>query len=79
MDVQMPVMDGLSAVKILKADPVTRSIPVVAITALAMDGDRDRMLAAGFDGYLGKPVSIKEIRSIVAANLDRGTVERALP
>jgi two-component system, cell cycle response regulator DivK len=50
MDVQMPVMDGLSAVKVLKADHVTRSIPVIAITALAMDGDRTRMLEAGFDG-----------------------------
>ena len=79
MDVQMPVMDGLSAVKVLKADHVTRSIPVIAITALAMDGDRTRMLEAGFDGYLGKPLSIKELRSVVATQFDHGTEERRRP
>ena len=77
MDAQMPVMDGLSAVKVLKEDHVTRAIPVIAITALAMDGDRERMLKAGFDGYLGKPLSIKELRSVVATHLDHGTEERA--
>ena len=79
MDVQMPVIDGVSAVKALKADHITRSIPVIAITALAMDGDRTRMLEAGFDGYLGKPISIKEFRSVVASHLDRGTEGGARP
>jgi two-component system cell cycle response regulator DivK len=73
MDVRMPVIDGLSALKILKADPVTRSIPAIAITALAMHGDRERILEAGFDGYLDKPISIKELRTVVAAHLDLGT------
>lgn len=62
MDVQMPLLDGLSAVRALKAAHETRSIPAIAITALAMDGDRERLLAAGFDGYLSKPISIKELR-----------------
>ena len=79
MDVQMPVMDGLAAVKVLKADHVTRSIPVIAITALSMEGDRERMLEAGFDGYLAKPISIKELRSVVAAHLDHGMDDRRWP
>ncbi len=70
MDVQMPFMDGFSAVKVLKADPATRPIPVVAITALVMDGDHDDIREAGFDGYLGKPMGIKELRSIVAVHID---------
>lgn len=73
MDIQMPVIDGLSAVKVLKADHDTRLIPVVAITALAMHDDRDRMLAAGFDGYLSKPASVKEICSEVNRHLGKKT------
>jgi CheY-like chemotaxis protein len=69
MDIQMPVMGGLSAIKILKADPVTRSIRAIAITALAMDGDRERMIEAGFDGYLGKPISIQKLRTEVRRHL----------
>lgn len=65
IDVQMPVLDGLSAVKVLKADRDTRLIPVIAITALAMRDDRKRILAAGCDGYLSKPVSIKDLRAEV--------------
>ena len=69
MDIQMPVLDGLSAVKVLKADRDTQLIPVIAITALAMRDDRERMLAAGFDGYLSKPISIKELRAEVNRHL----------
>ena len=69
MDVQMPVLDGLSAIKVLKAAPDTRSIPAIAITALAMQDDRARMLEAGFDGYLSKPISIKDLRSEVSRRL----------
>jgi len=69
MDIQMPVLDGLSAVKVLKADCDTRLIPVIAVTALVMRADRKLILAAGFDGYMGKPVSIKELRAKVNRQL----------
>ena len=77
MDVQMPVLDGLAAVQVLKTDPVTRSIPAIVITALAMRDDRARMLAAGFDGYLSKPIDLKDLRAEVRRHLDeaRGQTE----
>ena len=75
MDVQMPVLDGISAVKVLKADHDTQSIPVIASTALAMSGDPQRMLEVGFDGYMSKPINIKELRSVVAKHLDLGADE----
>ena len=56
MDVQMPEMDGIEAVAILKGDPITRALPVAALTACVMKGDRERILAAGFDGYIEKPI-----------------------
>ena len=65
MDIQMPVLDGLSAIKVLKADHDTRLISVIVITASVMRGDRDRLLEAGFDGYLSKPISIMELRATV--------------
>jgi len=55
-DVQMPVMDGLEVARQLKSDPTLSTIPLVAVTALAMVGDRDRLLAAGFDAYVAKPI-----------------------
>jgi CheY-like chemotaxis protein len=56
MDLQMPVMDGYEAVALLKADPGLAPTPVIAVTAYAMVGDRERIIAAGFDGYLTKPI-----------------------
>ena len=58
MDVQMPVMDGLEATRILKADTTTRNIPVIALTSYAMIGDKEKFLRVGCDGYLAKPVDI---------------------
>jgi two-component system, cell cycle response regulator DivK len=58
MDIQLPDIDGVDALRRLRADERTASIPVVALTAQAMEGDRERFLAAGFDGYVSKPVSI---------------------
>jgi CheY-like chemotaxis protein len=55
-DLQMPVMDGYGVVRELKKDPLLRPIPVIAVTALSMPGDRNNVLAAGFDGYLSKPI-----------------------
>ncbi len=60
MDVQLPGMDGMTAVGHLKGEPGTAAIPVIALTAFAMKGDQDRLLQAGFDGYLMKPINIKE-------------------
>ena len=60
MDIQLPDMDGVTALRRLRAEPRTAAIPVVALTAFAMKGDRERFLGAGFDGYLVKPINIKE-------------------
>ena len=60
MDVQLPGMDGVTALGHLRAEPATAPIPVVALTAFAMKDDQERFLAAGFDGYLVKPINIRE-------------------
>jgi two-component system cell cycle response regulator DivK len=65
MDIQLPGMDGREATQVLKADAKTRHIPIVALTAFAMKGDRERLLAEGFDGYVPKPINIKEIPQVV--------------
>jgi len=59
MDIQLPGMDGLTATKILKADQNVKAIPIVALTSHAMDGDDKKALAAGCDGYIAKPIDIK--------------------
>jgi two-component system, cell cycle response regulator DivK len=58
MDIQLPDMNGSTVLLTLRDDPATAHIPVVAVTALAMEGDRERLLADGFDGYLSKPIDI---------------------
>jgi len=60
MDIQLPGMDGITALKQLKADATTKSIPVIAVTASAMTYKRQTMLAEGFDGYQSKPISVKD-------------------
>jgi two-component system, cell cycle response regulator DivK len=60
MDIQLPGMDGITAMKQLKADPNTQNIPIIAITASAMTNNRTSMLAEGFDGYQTKPISLKD-------------------
>ena len=60
MDIQLPGLDGITAMKQLKADPNTQSIPIIAITASAMTNNRTTMLAEGFDGYQTKPISLKD-------------------
>jgi two-component system cell cycle response regulator DivK len=59
MDIQLPDMDGLAALERLRADPATSGLRVVALTAFAMREERERLLAAGFDGYISKPIDIK--------------------
>src|SRR5688500_15958801 len=72
MDIQLPGMDGLEATALLKADDATRGIPVIALTALAMKGDEERIRAAGCDGYVAKPLAYKEFLATVSAQLSRG-------
>ena len=69
MDIQLPGMDGLEATALLKSDPSTRSIPVIALTALAMKGDEQRILAAGCDAYIAKPLAYKEFLATISALL----------
>jgi len=74
MDVQLPELDGVEALGRLRADERTASIPVLALTAQAMHGDRERFLAAGFDGYVSKPVDIVALVDTVNVVLkSRGT------
>ena len=69
MDIQLPGMDGLEATGVLKRDVETRTIPVIALTALAMKGDEERIRAAGCDGYIAKPIGVQDFLTAVAARL----------
>ena len=69
MDVQLPGMDGLAALRALRAMPETTRTPVIAVTAFAMKDDRERLLSAGFDGYLEKPVNVRELPAYVRTYL----------
>jgi two-component system, cell cycle response regulator DivK len=71
MDIQLPGMDGLQATALLKGDTATRAIPVIALTALAMKGDEQRIRAAGCDGYIAKPLAYKEFLATVSAQLTK--------
>ena len=75
MDIQLPGMDGITALKHLKTDPETKSIPVIAITASAMTYNRVTMLAEGFDGYQTKPISVKDFLEEVRRVLDSDQVK----
>ena len=65
MDVQLPDLDGVEALRRIRSDARTAYVPVVAVTAQAMDGDRERFLRAGFDAYLPKPVDVGELLGVV--------------
>jgi two-component system, cell cycle response regulator DivK len=71
MDVQLPGIDGVEALEKLRRDERTASIPVLALTAQAMSGDRERFLDAGFDGYLSKPVDVAELLQTVRDQCNR--------
>jgi two-component system cell cycle response regulator DivK len=72
MDIQLPDIDGVEALRRLRVDERSASLPVLALTAQAMEGDRERFLAAGFDGYLSKPVDIAEFVTTVKRYCDGG-------
>jgi two-component system, cell cycle response regulator DivK len=72
MDIQLPGIDGIEALRRLRADTGTRAIPVVAVTASAMTQDRATIMAAGFDGYQSKPISVRPFLAAVREALDRG-------
>jgi two-component system cell cycle response regulator DivK len=72
MDIQLPDLGGVQALGRLRANERTAAIPVLALTAQAMDGDRERFLAAGFDGYLSKPVNVRELIGTVRLHCEEG-------
>ena len=67
MDIQLPDMDGLEALAALRADGRTADIPVIAVTAFAMTGDRERFLEAGFDDYVTKPIDVRAFPALVGS------------
>ena len=71
LDIQMPVMDGNAVIRHIRADPALSNLPVAALTAYAMQGDRERALAAGFNSYITKPIEIPDFRAQVAKLLEK--------
>jgi two-component system, cell cycle response regulator DivK len=69
MDVQMPVMGGFEAIRLLKASPETSNIKILAITFIAMKGDREKIIAAGADYYMPEPINTRELPGVVRALL----------
>ena len=65
MDIQMPVIDGFTAIAMLKDDPATRSIKVLALTSFAMKGDKEKIMQTGFDDYIAKPINTRTLPEIV--------------
>src|SRR5207247_2637424 len=78
MDIQLPGMDGLEATALLKKDPATAGIPVIALTALAMKGDQEKTHLAGCDAYLAKPVRHKELYAAIALLLPGDAVHAGM-
>jgi two-component system, cell cycle response regulator DivK len=71
MDIQLPGINGVEALRQLRADPMTSTIPVIAVTASVMTDDRRRIMAAGFDGFHGKPISVRQLLATVREILDK--------
>jgi CheY-like chemotaxis protein len=77
MDIQLPGMNGIEALGELRADPSTRAIPVIAVTASAMTQNRQQIMAAGFDGYQPKPINVAKFLDAVRQTLERGSDSEA--
>jgi len=73
MDIQLPGINGIEALRVLRANPETAAIPAVAVTASVMQQDRKHITEAGFEGYLGKPLNLKEFLDTVRAMLEKAT------
>jgi two-component system cell cycle response regulator DivK len=71
MDIQLPGMNGIDALRVLRADPSTAAIPVIAVTASVMQQDRKMITDAGFDAYVGKPINLREFLDAVKGALER--------
>ena len=71
MDIQLPGMDGLELTRRLKADPATRKITILGLTAYAMKGDQEKILAAGCDGYISKPIDTRTLPEVISNYLER--------
>ena len=73
MDLQLPIMNGYEAARLVKEVPALRGVPIIAVTAFAMVGDRDKILARGFDGYIAKPITperfVSEVEGFIAPDL----------
>jgi len=69
MDIQLPEMDGVTAMRVIKSDEKNKKIPVIALTASAMKGEEEKILNAGFDGYIAKPIDTKKLVEVIDACL----------
>lgn len=76
LDIQMPVMNGFSSMEVMKNDQALCGTKIIALTSFAMKGDRERIMAAGFDGYLAKPVDTRALPGLVKEWLEKGRDER---
>lgn len=79
MDLRLPEFDGWDAAKLLKSDPQTRDIPLIALTAHAMEGDRERALSAGCDDYDTKPIDLPRLLEKIRVQIDRHAPTRPFP
>ena len=70
LDIQMPVMNGFEAIADLRSDPATAKAKIIALTSFAMKGDREKIMAAGFDGYIAKPFDTRELPKLVKQLLE---------